>query len=175
MIKTCNVLDDERTIKAIIVDVDDLTGWIVGQYNVTKIVAYGEPGQGAYVPYFAVYKDECLTVRVNGKDICSVHYDQPLVGKTPKEKDEMADLINWQDVEESDPDAGQPVLAYSQMDGMGLAMRSTFHPYKWYWMYKRIDGSAWCKSITHWAKITIPMTQDAIICSVEFKHSGEDD
>ena len=40
----------------------------------TRIVAYGEPGECCYVPWFAVFVGEDVTRRVNAADIGIVEY-----------------------------------------------------------------------------------------------------
>ena len=41
------------------------SSWRVGRDNVTKIAPYGEPGQGAEVPWLAVYKGDDVAFRIN--------------------------------------------------------------------------------------------------------------
>ena len=42
--------------------------------GVTDIVPYMEPGQGAYVPWFAVFEDGQITARVNAAYVSQVTY-----------------------------------------------------------------------------------------------------
>lgn len=59
------ILEDEREIERLSFGTGPAdVSIVVGLAGVTKIVAYGEPGQGAYVPYFAVYIGEHLNDRV---------------------------------------------------------------------------------------------------------------
>lgn len=81
MNKPCKILDDKRAIIEISAPGEDGNFWTVGRNDVTAIVAYGEPGQGAYVPYFAIYKGDWLESRVNGADIEQVYY-----GDAPKDQ-----------------------------------------------------------------------------------------
>ena len=55
------MLEDDREIAAL--DYEEGPGPVVGQCGVTAIIAYGEPGDCAYVPWFAVYRGEHITER----------------------------------------------------------------------------------------------------------------
>ena len=56
------ILGDGRTITAIFWPDDTMHR--VGEFGVTEIKAYGEPGHYALVPWFAVYKGDALVSRV---------------------------------------------------------------------------------------------------------------
>lgn len=43
--------------------------WIVGVNGVTEIRVYEEPGDGAMVPWFAVYVGEHIDVRIAAKNL----------------------------------------------------------------------------------------------------------
>lgn len=58
------ILEDRRPIKSIWFEDEAGSCYRVGSAGVTRIEAYGEPGQGAYVPFFAVWKGDHLAWRV---------------------------------------------------------------------------------------------------------------
>jgi len=70
MSEPLKLLDDKREVESICKD-----EWIikVGEDGVTKIVIYAEPGNGAYVPWAALYQGDSIRTRVdlNG---CGVTY-----------------------------------------------------------------------------------------------------
>ena len=65
MVVVTRIALDRRTIRA--VEDSPVTeggeGWVVGQRGVTCILAYEEPGEGAMVPWFAIFKDRFLCCR----------------------------------------------------------------------------------------------------------------
>jgi len=65
------MLEDGRDIAEIETE-DQL--WCVGESNVDEIEVYGEPGQSAYVPWFAIYSKGELVVRVNAALVETVVY-----------------------------------------------------------------------------------------------------
>ncbi len=66
------LLEDTREIQKVYsVDGD---WWAVGLQGVTAIKAYGEPGQYCYLPWFAIYKGDTITGRVNGAHVVDVVY-----------------------------------------------------------------------------------------------------
>lgn len=67
-----NMLNDNREIKEIWWEPDGAIQ--VGRNNITKIRCYGEPGQGAYIPWFEIWKEDKLINRINGALICGVTY-----------------------------------------------------------------------------------------------------
>ena len=71
------ILDDDRPVKAIWTrDPEDYGATVlVGCGGVTKIEAYGEPGQGAYVPWFAVWKGDVIDSRYNAALCVLVEYE----------------------------------------------------------------------------------------------------
>jgi len=66
-----DMLHDSRTIQAIWVEEGE--GWSIGK-TVDKIEVYKEPGQEAYVPWFAIWKDGEIEMRVNAARLESVVY-----------------------------------------------------------------------------------------------------
>lgn len=68
--------NDERPIKEIVLAGDGGNWWSVGRGGVTRIVAYRENGQGAAVPWFAVYEGDWLAARVNAAHIKNVWYGE---------------------------------------------------------------------------------------------------
>ncbi len=58
------LLDDSRSISSVWWD-EGMSGYEVGLGNVTKIVPYQDYGNGAMVPWLAVYQGEHLQVRIN--------------------------------------------------------------------------------------------------------------
>ena len=42
--------------------------------GITRIVAYGEPGEMCYLPWFAVYVGDEMIERINATDVCLVQY-----------------------------------------------------------------------------------------------------
>ena len=67
-----HITKDDREIKWLLLPDDvEIT---VGRHGVTKIVAYDECGQGAYVPWFKVWKEDHLDSRVNGAYVEQVAY-----------------------------------------------------------------------------------------------------
>lgn len=79
MQKPNKILEDKRPIVEIATFDTDIVVWAVGVGWVTAIVAYGEPGQGAYVPWFAVYQGDHIKTRIDASRV-SVHY-----GDAPEE------------------------------------------------------------------------------------------
>lgn len=55
--KVPTILEDKREILTIEYE-DTNREWHVGLDNIRRIVAYPEPGEGAYVPWLAVYQDD---------------------------------------------------------------------------------------------------------------------
>ena len=59
------IIDDRRRIIAVedspVTEGGD--GWVVGQRGVTAIIAYGEPGQVALVPWMAIFRGDHLAHR----------------------------------------------------------------------------------------------------------------
>lgn len=47
----------------------------VGTHGITKIIAYGEPGECCYKPWFAVYIGEKIVRRVNASYVVDVFYE----------------------------------------------------------------------------------------------------
>jgi hypothetical protein len=50
-------------------------GYKVGRDGITRIEAYDEHGNGAFVPWFAVYKGDEMVMRVNAAYISGVVYE----------------------------------------------------------------------------------------------------
>jgi len=68
------LLSDEREIDSIWFSQDVVI--TVGRNGVTKIEAYGEPGEMALVPWFRILKGDFLYARVNSKMIDTVVYKE---------------------------------------------------------------------------------------------------
>jgi len=79
MEKPVQMWDDERPIRSVATQGEDYSYWCVGQLGITRIVAYRENGQGASVPWLAVYEGDWLAHRVNAAAVASVWY-----GKAPE-------------------------------------------------------------------------------------------
>ena len=75
MQQVTNIKEDKRPIHAVgTVPENDETGyWKVGFRSCTAIVAYEEPGNGAMVPWLAVYIKDELRLRLPGW-CCSIEY-----------------------------------------------------------------------------------------------------
>lgn len=58
------ILEDDRKIRAVHNDEAQIS-WSVGSDGVTKIVAYYEKGQMAWVPYIAIHKGNEITERMS--------------------------------------------------------------------------------------------------------------
>jgi hypothetical protein len=71
-----SVMDDNREIRYIMVGngtTSDL--YSVGpRHGITKIVCYKESGEMSHVPWFAMYQDDKIVRRVNGKWVIEVWY-----------------------------------------------------------------------------------------------------
>lgn len=65
-----SILEDNREIKALSCDLAQHT-WRIGVSGVTKIEAYGECGHMAKIPWFAVWVDGKLSLRMDshGKSV----------------------------------------------------------------------------------------------------------
>ena len=69
--------DDERPIREIALAGDGGDFWTVGHVGVTRIVVYRENGQGASVPWLAVYRGDWLASRVNAAHVENIWYGTP--------------------------------------------------------------------------------------------------
>ena len=69
---TIKILNDERPIRCLVEEGASIAQ--VGQLGVTKIEAYGEPGEYCFIPFFAVYKDDKIFFRVNGLKVYQIFY-----------------------------------------------------------------------------------------------------
>lgn len=90
-----DMLDDERTIKS--AHYERGGGYEVGEDGVTEIVAYGEKGQGAYVPFIAVYKGSEIATRVPAHKFASINYHVPYDDQPEEDTDD-----EWPDVDDDD-------------------------------------------------------------------------
>jgi hypothetical protein len=70
-----DLLDDNRSIKALLFDEDDSI-IAVGQSKVEKIEVYGEPGEFCYRPWFAVYRSGVIAERINAFAVSIVAYTE---------------------------------------------------------------------------------------------------
>jgi hypothetical protein len=68
-----SMLEDHRTISRICFAEGEC--YTVRRFGITRIEAYQEPGQSAYVPWFAVYKENEIAYRVNGALVAIVRYE----------------------------------------------------------------------------------------------------
>jgi hypothetical protein len=66
------VMEDDRPIDCISLNPEGF--FKVGVLGTEKIEAYGEAGEMAQVPWFAVWKDGVISQRVNGKYVDCVTY-----------------------------------------------------------------------------------------------------
>ena len=64
MEKIKTMLEDDRPITQIYWDDEEGSVLSVGDFGVTKIVAYGEPGEFCLVPWLAVYKGKEISQRI---------------------------------------------------------------------------------------------------------------
>jgi len=62
-----SILEDGRPIRWL--SFPNGTVYKVGTSGVTKIVAYGEPGEYCLLPWFAIYKGDTIMCRVNAAAI----------------------------------------------------------------------------------------------------------
>lgn len=67
------ILNDQRKIQYI--EYEGNLSSEVGINGVTKITAYGEPGEYCYKPWFAVYVGDQIARRVNASYVIDVLYD----------------------------------------------------------------------------------------------------
>lgn len=72
------MLQDTRTIESIWLSAEKDLNWTIEQHEVDKIEVYGEPGQGAMVPWFAIWIGGKIRVRVNAARIESVVYTKEI-------------------------------------------------------------------------------------------------
>ena len=72
--KVDSMMDDNREIKGIWWESDSITAIEVGKFGITKIECYREPGQGAYQPWFKIWRGNKLTDRANGGMIGGLKY-----------------------------------------------------------------------------------------------------
>ena len=68
------MFDDPREISSIWLD--DEHGLHVGRNGITRIVCYREPGEHAFIPFFAVFKGDHLFARQSGIR-ATVYYKEP--------------------------------------------------------------------------------------------------
>lgn len=71
------ITEDPRTIDGLVIDYNQrVHDWnpIVGNNGITKIEAYDERGQSAYVAWFAIWADDQIVWRVNAQYVVEVSY-----------------------------------------------------------------------------------------------------
>jgi len=68
------MLHDTRAIDSIWLPGKEQVNWTVGQGGVSRIEVYGEPGQRALTPWFAIWIDGEIRVRVNAAAVETVVY-----------------------------------------------------------------------------------------------------
>jgi len=69
-----SILHDPRVIEALWLPNEGNPSWVVGKGGVDKIEVYGEVGQEAYVPWFAVWEKGEIRMRVNAAAVETVVY-----------------------------------------------------------------------------------------------------
>lgn len=87
-----DILNDEREISRIAegpAGYDEVAG--VGRHGVTKITAYGEPGEYCLIPFYAVYKDDEIIMRVPAAKLAVFYAQSPHLTQTQRQ-DDMEDL-----------------------------------------------------------------------------------
>lgn len=73
------MLDDARTITMVNDNIGGQNIAVVGSDGITKIVCYGEPGDGAYKPWLAVYRGDHLAYRMDTRGL-TIYYAEPASG-----------------------------------------------------------------------------------------------
>lgn len=74
--KVNSIMDDTRTISSIMVGngtASDIEA-VSDRSGITRIVCYRESGEMSYVPWFAIYRGDKLSKRINGKWVIEVSY-----------------------------------------------------------------------------------------------------
>jgi len=71
---SAGIRDDDRPIMKLAFPGDEGSYHMVGACGLTRIVAYSENGQGASVPWFALYRGDALIGRINAAHIEGVYY-----------------------------------------------------------------------------------------------------
>lgn len=72
-----NATGDKRPISSLVIDYTQrVPDWnpAVGLNGVTKIATYDEYGEMAHVPWFAIYVDDKIVWRVNGRYVVEIYY-----------------------------------------------------------------------------------------------------
>lgn len=74
--QTEQIMYDKRPIQMVwsVGSEDEMIGATVGRGGVTRIEPYNENGQMAAVTWFAVYKGDFLTARLNGACMAEITY-----------------------------------------------------------------------------------------------------
>ena len=68
------ILEDDRPIVMVVFPDKTEDFWEVGKGGITRIVAYAEVGNGAYVPWLAVYHGDAILQRVNAAYTEGIQY-----------------------------------------------------------------------------------------------------
>lgn len=71
---TSRMMEDGRTIHGITNEALGQDIVFIGRGGVTRIECYEEPGQGACVPWFAVWKGQEISRRISSVGPIGVHY-----------------------------------------------------------------------------------------------------
>ncbi len=74
-----SILEDERNIDEICTAKGEC--WWADEN--TRIVAYKEPGESAYVPWFAIVHNGEIVKRINSRYILQIHYKPRSEMRTP--------------------------------------------------------------------------------------------
>jgi hypothetical protein len=75
-IKYTMLSKDIRAISSIFMVGDYQRSYIVGRYDITRIMAVDETGEISYVPWFEVWKGDRLFARVNASYVSEVFYQE---------------------------------------------------------------------------------------------------
>lgn len=67
--------DTRRIVEIKVAGKDVYRTWAVGRAGVTAIIPYDEMGQGAYVPWLAVYDEDGMRNRVNAAHLEYIYYE----------------------------------------------------------------------------------------------------
>lgn len=81
MDKPVEMLQDDREISMINDDMGGRNVAVVGQRGVTRIVCYGEPSHYSARPYFAIYKGDFLSERIDAAGLTVYYAETPATRK----------------------------------------------------------------------------------------------
>jgi myo-inositol-hexaphosphate 3-phosphohydrolase len=80
--KDISILNDDREIQSVFYPGEEIEGFsVIGPFSqggtITKIVAYSETGENAYVPWIAVYKGDSIFVRIPASQVTIAYLVNP--------------------------------------------------------------------------------------------------